>query len=76
MKSDSIKLELIEWLNQLNDNSVLTSLLQFKKASDAGDWYDNLTPSQLKALQRGMKDIENGNTLTSKEFWASYGRTL
>ena len=76
MSTESIKLELIEWLAKLEDKSILTSLLQFKKANDAGDWFDNLTAEQIQSLERGLEDIKNGNTLTSQEFGASYGKKI
>jgi hypothetical protein len=76
MNSESIKSELVDWLQKLNDKSILTSLLQFKKASETGDWYDHLTNEQLDSLQRGLNDIKNGDTLTSDQFWKSYGRKL
>ncbi|MEO5570589.1 MAG: hypothetical protein ABIT08_00940 [Bacteroidia bacterium] len=76
MNSESIKSELLDWLQKLNDKSILTSLLQFKKASETGDWFDNLTSEQLDSLQRGLNDIKNGDTLTSEQFWKSYGRKI
>jgi RNA polymerase-binding transcription factor DksA len=74
MKSESIKIELIEWLTRLDDNHILTSLLQFKKSSESGDWADNLTKEQTRSLQRGLADSDNKQVLSSKDFWTSYGR--
>jgi RNA polymerase-binding transcription factor DksA len=76
MKLESIKIELIEWLTRLDDNSVLTSLLQFKKATESGDWADNLTKEQVESLQRGLSDSENKNVISSQDFWNSYGRNI
>ena len=74
MKTESIKIELIEWLTNLDDNHILASLLQFKKSSELGDWADNLSEEQAQSLQRGLTDSENKRVLTSKDFWTSYGR--
>jgi hypothetical protein len=76
MKSDAIKSELIEWLNKLEDKSILVSLLQFKKSAESGDWADNLTREQLESLQRGLSDYSEGNVMLSKDFWNSYGRKV
>ena len=76
MKVESIKNELIEWLSKLDDKSILTLLLQFKKSAEAGDWTDNLTKEQIESLQRGLSDFENGNVIPSKDFWNSYGRQV
>ncbi len=76
MNSESIKSELIEWLTRLDDKSILTSSLQFKKSSESGDWADNLTPEQIESLQRGLSDLENNRVISSKDFWSSYGRIV
>lgn len=76
MKAESIKNELMEWLSKLDDKSILTSLLQFKKSAESGDWSDNLTKEQLESLQRGLSDMEKGNVISSKDFWNSYGRKV
>jgi RNA polymerase-binding transcription factor DksA len=76
MKSDAIKSELIEWLNKLEDKSILVSLLQFKKSAESGDWADNLTREQLESLQRGLSDYSEENIMQSKDFWSSYGRKV
>ncbi len=76
MKTESIKIELIEWLARLEDNSILTSLLQFKKASESGDWSDNLTKKQIESLQRGLLDMKNKKVISSQDFWNSYGRKI
>lgn len=76
MKADSIKLELIEWLTQLEDKNILTSLLQFKKSNEAGDWSDNLTTTQIESLQRGLLDMKAGRVINSNDFWNSHGRKV
>lgn len=76
MKAESIKSELIEWLSKLDDKSILTSLLQFKKSAESGDWTDNLTKEQLESLQRGLSDLDKGNVISSKDFWNSYWRQI
>jgi RNA polymerase-binding transcription factor DksA len=74
MKAESIKNELIEWLSKLDDKSLLTSLLQYKKSAEAGDWADNLTKEQIESLQRGLADLKNGSIISSKDFWESVSR--
>jgi hypothetical protein len=76
MKAESIKSELIKWLSKLDDQRILTSLLQFKKSTEAGDWTDSLTKEQIESLQRGLSDTEQGNIISSRDFWNSYGRQV
>ena len=74
MSTDAIKLELIQWLSRLDDPGLLTSLLQFKKANDAADWYDELTDDQRKAITEGEEDIRAGRVMDSGTFWMKHGR--
>lgn len=76
MKAESIKIELIEWLAKLDDKSLLTSLLQLKKANDQGEWSDNLTSEQLESLQRGLHDLKNKKVISSQTFWSSYDKKI
>jgi len=76
MKVDSIRHELMTWLSGLEDLGMLTSLLQFKKAAENGDWSDHLTDEQIESLVRGLRDQEKGEVLSSKDFWGAYGRQV
>ncbi|MBK7888265.1 MAG: hypothetical protein IPN36_00755 [Bacteroidetes bacterium] len=76
MGTESIRLELIDWLKRLDDESILASLLQFKKSAESGDWSDNLSADQVESLKRGLSDAENNNMMTSQDFWTSYGRKV
>jgi hypothetical protein len=74
MKSESIKLELIAWLAQLDNNIILSSLLKLKKSSEKEDWSDHLSEEQLKSLHKGIEELENSLTISSQDFWKNYGR--
>ena len=72
MNTQALKLELINWLTNLKDKNLLEVLSSIKDSTVSGDWYDELTPSQKKSLEQGIKDHKKGKTLTSKEFWARH----
>jgi len=74
MSTDAIKLELIQWLSRLDDPGLLTSLLQFKKAAEAGDWFDELTEDQRSAIAEGEADVRAGRVIDSEAFWMKHGR--
>lgn len=69
-----MKLELIQWLSQLDDKGLLSSLLNFKKANEAGDWYDTLTAEQKAAVAEGEADLAAGRVTPAAEVWRKYGR--
>ncbi|MEO5572047.1 MAG: hypothetical protein ABIT08_05415 [Bacteroidia bacterium] len=74
MKSDSIKLELIEWLTALEDKQILQSLFFYKNIQKKTDWWDDLTKEQLHEIEKGIKDIKAGKTVSSSVVWQKYGR--
>lgn len=76
MKTDAVKLELIEWLSGLNDKDVLASMLHFKKNVQKYDWADDLTSEQTKQIEEGLEDIRKGRTVPGKEVWKKYGRKI
>jgi len=75
MSADTMKLELIQWLSQMDDKGLLASLLHFKKANEAGDWYDTLTSEQKAAIAEGEADIKAGRVKSFAEVWKKYGRS-
>lgn len=74
MKSDAVKLELIEWLAGLEDENALKHLLRFKKSTEEQDWFDVLTPEQASRVEEGIEDYKKGRTVKSKQVWQKYGR--
>jgi predicted transcriptional regulator len=75
MSTDAMRVELIQWLSQLDDKGLLASLLHFKKANEAGDWYDGLTEEQKAAIAEGEADLKAGRVKSSEEVWKKYGRS-
>ena len=74
MKTDAVKLELIEWMARIEDEGVLKALVLFKKSTQESDWADDLSAEQLLKVEEGMEDIKKGRTITSKKLWQKYGR--
>lgn len=63
--------ELIEWINSLDDSKLLNLLnsIKLSNTNTNKDWWDELTPSQKENIEIGLKDLEEGRTITSREFW-------
>ncbi|MBL0128390.1 MAG: hypothetical protein IPP83_13260 [Flavobacteriales bacterium] len=74
MSTDAMKLELIEWLTKLKEPSVIASLFNWKKASEAEDWYATLSAEQKASIDRGSADASAGRTISSEEIRKQYGR--
>ncbi|MEQ8245181.1 hypothetical protein [Fulvivirga sp.] len=63
--------ELTKWVGSLNDSSLLNLLnsIKLSRGTATGDWWDYLNDKERKNITLGLKDLEEGNTLTSNEFW-------
>lgn len=75
MSTDTMRLELIQWLTGLEDKGLLASLLRFKQANEATDWYDELSAEQKAAIAEGEADAKAGRVKASSDIWAKHGRT-
>lgn len=53
------KLNLITWLTQLNDSSVISEIKALKKESEH-DWWDTLSKQQQQDIDEGLKDLKEG----------------
>ena len=76
MKAETTKIELIQWLAAIEDKTLLSSLLSFKKANESLDWADQLSKKQLNEIKQGLDDVKKGKTTSSEKLWASYGRKI
>ena len=74
MKTDALKLELIEWLSRTSDEGLLKAIQHFKNSNAKMDWANQLTDEQRQAIQQGLDDIKNGKTVSREKVWAKYGR--
>jgi hypothetical protein len=63
------KLDLIAWINKLSDENIIEFLDGLKRSKSKDDWWDGLSENQQKLLQNGIDDIENGNVISSTQFW-------
>lgn len=69
---NKVKEELIHWISDLNDVSVLNFLtsIRMSKHSDKKDWWDSLSSEEIANIEEGLQDIKEGNVISSKDFWS------
>ena len=74
MRYETLKLELIAWLTQLDDDETI-QYLKIVKDSKAGnhDWWDDLTEEQKQSIERGLGDIEAGRIIPHNDIKLKYG---
>lgn len=74
MQHEALKSELLEWLSNLEDKETIEYLKIVKDSkSNDNDWWDDLTDDQKAGIERGLKDIDNGRTLSHDEVKRRYG---
>ena len=74
MGHDAIKMGLIEWLIQLEDDEMINYLKVVKESENGrDDWWDDLTDEQKTGIERGLKDIDEGKIIPHKEVKQRYG---
>ena len=64
------KLDLIAWINRLSDENIIEFLDGLKRSESNKDWWNELSVNQQKFVQNGIDDIENGNVVSSTQFWS------
>lgn len=67
-----IKEELTHWIQTLNDVHLLHLLnsIKLSESNTKVDWWDELTEHQRENIQLGIEDLNEGRTISSKEFWS------
>jgi predicted transcriptional regulator len=63
------KLGLIAWIEQLSDAGMITFLESLKDSKTENDWWDTLTTDQIRHINEGIADADNGRMITSAELW-------
>jgi hypothetical protein len=66
---NSIKLDLIAWINQLSDADLIGFLDGLRISRTKTDWWKELSSSQQKEILAGLKDTEDGKVMDSTNFW-------
>ncbi|MBC30732.1 MAG: hypothetical protein CMH48_07780 [Muricauda sp.] len=68
---NNTKKELVGWIKSLKDDSIVGLLNSVKLSSEgkSGDWWDELTESDKANILSGLRDYEQGRTMSSSDFW-------
>jgi hypothetical protein len=67
------KLELIQWLTNLEDKAVLKKLLDISQEKTASY---KLTEEERKSILKGLEDLKNGDVVSHSEVKKSYEKWL
>ncbi len=68
MNLQTEKQNLIDWISQLKDESIIEDIKSLKENSSNGkDWWKDLSEAEKKGIEEGLKDIEEGRTYTYEQ---------
>jgi len=65
------KYHIIQQIVNLQDSRIISKMKELLSSQTTTDWYDDLTTSQKKSIQKGLQDIKEGNTFTHEEVMSS-----
>ena len=54
------KIELIQWLSTLNDESIIEKIMKLRE-NEKVDWWDEISKEEKKSIENGLKDAASGN---------------
>lgn len=53
------KIELIQWLSTLNDESIIEKIMKLRE-SERSDWWREVSKEEKKSIDKGIKDADSG----------------
>lgn len=69
------KIELIQWLSTLNDESIIEKIIKLRD-SEKVDWWEELSKEEKDSISKGIKDADSGNTQPHSSVKKLYGKWL
>ncbi|MEQ8555254.1 MAG: hypothetical protein RIC06_21690 [Cyclobacteriaceae bacterium] len=61
MDIQTLKIELIQWLTEINDPEIIQQLTEIKEGHD---WWDSITAEEQIAIDQGLKELDGGNSIS------------
>lgn len=69
------KYKLIEWLTSIKDKGIIEKIKLFREnLSDSTDWWDTISLTEKESIDRGLKDIEEGQVFPHSEVMKKHGK--
>jgi len=69
------KIELIQWLTTLDDNSVIQRLIEFRD-NQTKDWWTEISNDERASIEKGIIDADAGNLKPHSEARKIYDKWL
>ena len=53
------KIELIQWLSTLNDESIIEKVMKLRE-NEKTDWWKEISKEERKSIEKGIQDADSG----------------
>ena len=75
MNLQNKKIELIQWLSTLNDQSIIEKIMKLRE-SERTDWWKEISKEEKKSIEQGIKDADSGKLKSHSEARKLYEKWL
>ncbi|MBZ9729508.1 hypothetical protein LB467_07385 [Salegentibacter sp. JZCK2] len=69
------KIELIQWLSTLNDESIIEKIMKLRE-SEKIDWWNEISKEEKESIEQGIKDADSGKLKSHLEARKLYEKWL
>ena len=69
------KIELIQWLSTLNDESIIEKVMKLRD-NEKTDWWREISKEERKSIEKGIQDADSGKLKSHSEAKKLYGKWL
>jgi hypothetical protein len=74
MSTAKLKADLFKYIDEINDKSILSALLNLlsSKRQNKKDFWDELSEKQRAEILQAIQDLDNGHSYSFKDIAAKY----
>ena len=69
------KIELIQWLSTLNDQTLIDKLMKLRK-KEKTDWWNEILTDEQNSIEKGIQDADNGKLTSHSNVKKIYDKWL
>ncbi len=69
------KIELIQWLSTLNDESIIEKIMKLRE-NEKTDWWKEISKEERKSIEKGIQDADSGKLKSHSEAKKLYEKWL
>lgn len=69
------KIELIQWLSTLTDESIIEKVMKLRE-NEKTDWWKEISKEEKKSIEKGIQDADSGKLKSHSEAKKLYEKWL